>query len=100
MYALLGNKRIPLPACVYHAVRKTFDLHKKELKGCSNPSRSQLASDLLPILQSTLKSEIGRQLLRRVLSLLCARVIIACLTDNGRLLTSQEWVTWSSCGIV
>ena len=23
---------MPLPACVYHAVRKTFDLHKEELK--------------------------------------------------------------------
>ena len=22
---------MPLPACVYHAVRKTFDLHKEEL---------------------------------------------------------------------
>ena len=32
MYALLGEKQMPLPACVYHAVRKTFDLHKEELK--------------------------------------------------------------------
>ena len=24
---------MPLPACVYHAVRKTSDLHKEELKG-------------------------------------------------------------------
>ena len=24
MYGLLGNKRIPLPPCAYHAVRKTF----------------------------------------------------------------------------
>ena len=32
MYALLGNKRMPLPACVYHAVRKTFNLRKEELK--------------------------------------------------------------------
>ena len=33
MYALLGNKRMPLPVCVYHTVRKTFDVHKEELKG-------------------------------------------------------------------
>ena len=33
MYALLGNKRMPLLVCVYHAVRKTFDHHKEELKG-------------------------------------------------------------------
>ena len=33
MYALLLNKRIPLPACEYDAVRKTFHLHKEELKG-------------------------------------------------------------------
>ena len=33
MYALLGNKRMPFPVCVNHAVRNTFDLHKEELKG-------------------------------------------------------------------
>ena len=33
MYALSGNKRIPSSACVYHAVRKTFDLDKEKLKG-------------------------------------------------------------------
>ena len=35
MYALLGKKRMPLPACVYHEVRKTFIpflAHKEELK--------------------------------------------------------------------
>ena len=35
MYPLVGNKRIHLPACVYHAVRKTFSLHKEEFKGTS-----------------------------------------------------------------
>ena len=33
IHALLGNKRMPLPAHVYHAVRKTFDLNEEELKG-------------------------------------------------------------------
>ena len=30
---LLGNKRIPLPACAYHAITKTFHLDKEEFKG-------------------------------------------------------------------
>ena len=29
---IVREKQMPLPACVYHAVRKTFDLHKEELK--------------------------------------------------------------------
>ena len=32
IYILFGNKRMPLSACVYHAVRKTFHLDKEEFK--------------------------------------------------------------------
>ena len=30
VYGLLGNKRIPLPACAYHMIRKTFPLENGE----------------------------------------------------------------------
>ena len=29
-YQFLGNKRIPLPACAYMAIRKTFPVTEKE----------------------------------------------------------------------
>jgi len=30
VYGLLGNKRIPLPACAYAAIRKEFPVKKDE----------------------------------------------------------------------
>ena len=30
VYGVLGAKRIPLPACVYHSIRKQFPLNKDE----------------------------------------------------------------------
>lgn len=30
VYQFLGNKRIPLPACAYMAIRKTFPVTEKE----------------------------------------------------------------------
>ncbi len=30
VYGVLGTRRIPLPACAYHAIRKQFPLSKDE----------------------------------------------------------------------
>ena len=30
VYGLLGNKRVPLPACAYTAIRKEFPVNEKE----------------------------------------------------------------------
>ena len=33
VYGTLGKVRIPLPACVYHAIRTTFITNRDEFKG-------------------------------------------------------------------
>ena len=30
VYGILGKKRVPLPACAYHQIRKTFPVGKSE----------------------------------------------------------------------